>query len=151
MSLETLEARWVLAGPAGSLDASFGAAGTVVGQFNIPVNIPADVPADVETTSMAIQGDGKIVIAGTIATATHPNQQIFVGRFNVDGSLDTSFGVADGVLGYTVFDWGGQQSFSHGMTIDPSRQDHRRRAGADVIDRAARICSCGAGQQWRAR
>jgi uncharacterized delta-60 repeat protein len=62
--------------PDGSLDSSFGGTGIVI----TPVSINHDA-----ATSVAIQSDGKIVVAGASYSS------FGVVRYNTDGSLDTSF------------------------------------------------------------
>ncbi len=69
----------------GSLDSSFGGVGIVttdVGSF------------DDEGVSVALQSDGKIVVAGSTVV---PDYDFVVVRYNTDGSLDSSFD-ADGIL-----------------------------------------------------
>ena len=70
--------------PNGSLDLSFGSGGKVVTDF---FSGPDDA------RSIAIQADGKIVLAGLVL---RPQIGFNVGlvRYNTDGSLDPSFGVA---------------------------------------------------------
>ena len=65
----------------GSLDPSFGSGGTVILQTVNPV---------VVVQGVTIQPDGKIVEPGT-ATNSQGVRDAAVVRFNVDGSLDTSF------------------------------------------------------------
>ncbi len=69
----------------GSLDTSFGVGGKVTTDFN---NGPD------EGFSVAIQKDGKIVVAGTTndPTAKTSNNNFALARYNSDGSLDNSFG-----------------------------------------------------------
>ena len=71
------------AAEAGSLDPAFGGNGTVV----------TDVGADTQDTGVdvAVQPDGKIVVAGT------SGDDVLVLRYNADGTLDTSFS-GDGKL-----------------------------------------------------
>ena len=69
----------------GDLDTDFGIAGkvtTVIGSAS-------------DATSMAIQSDGKIVVAGNSYNVS--DSDFALARFNTDGSLDTSFGT-DGKL-----------------------------------------------------
>jgi uncharacterized delta-60 repeat protein len=66
----------------GSLDTTFDGDGKVIFRYSI---IDDDI-----ATAVAIQTDGKIVVAGT-NFFTGSNDFIVV-RFNVDGSIDTSFG-----------------------------------------------------------
>ncbi len=64
----------------GSLDSTFGANGIVTTNFGVDDN----------ATATAIQTDGKIVVVGRV---NFPNNSDFaVVRYNMDGSLDTSFG-----------------------------------------------------------
>lgn len=52
-------------------------------------------------TGVAVQPDGKIVTVGNYFNILGcPTSQVFIRRFNSDGSLDTSFGVNNG---YTVY------------------------------------------------
>lgn len=76
--------------PNGTLDASFGAGGKVFTDLGSPEDYIQDI---------AIQPDGKIVVAGATAimycsTATdcYPLSRIAVARYNTNGSLDISFG-----------------------------------------------------------
>ena len=75
--------------PDGSLDASFGNNGKAVSNFLLS-NGPA---------ALALQADGKIVVAGTsyFANATS-GHDFLVARFNANGSVDTSFGGTGYVL-----------------------------------------------------
>ncbi len=70
----------------GSLDTSFG------NQGNVSVAIDRFGIGDA-----ALQSDGKLLVAGTVADPNYPNSstdvlRFIVLRFNTDGSLDTSFG-----------------------------------------------------------
>ena len=64
----------------GDLDTSFGTGGTVVTSI---------LSQDDMVHSIAIQSDGKIVVAGDTKNGTADS--IGVARYNADGSLDTSF------------------------------------------------------------
>jgi len=77
----------------GSPDSSFGSGGTVIGPANL----------DEATSGIAIQHDGKIVVAGNITTASLATD-IGLRRYNTDGSLDTSFGTGGTVVGGAGFD-----------------------------------------------
>ena len=70
--------------PNGSVDMTFGNGGISDGWIG---NI-------VRARTMAIQSDGKILVAGdgNFIDVNFSAQDIFVARYNVDGSLDTSFG-----------------------------------------------------------
>ncbi len=73
--------------PDGSLDTSFGGTGIVV----TPVGNSHD-----QAYSVAIQADGKIVVAGSICNGvgncSSAGSSLAVVRYNPNGSLDTSFG-----------------------------------------------------------
>jgi uncharacterized delta-60 repeat protein len=66
--------------PDGSLDAAFGAGGKVITTFG---------GAD-QASSLGIQADGKIVVAGHTDNGT--STDFAVARYNPDGSLDAAFG-----------------------------------------------------------
>jgi uncharacterized delta-60 repeat protein len=75
----------------GSLDATFGVGGIVFTDLNAGSSDTA--------TAMALQGDGKIVLAGQSVTAVSPSDEDFaVVRYNSDGSLDSTFGTGGVVL-----------------------------------------------------
>lgn len=67
----------------GSLDGTFGSGGKVTTAFG-----------GVEDTAsaVAIQGDGKIVVAGTTDSNGNLNYQFALARYNPDGTLDSGFG-----------------------------------------------------------
>jgi uncharacterized delta-60 repeat protein len=48
-------------------------------------------------TAVALQGDGRIVVAGYTQDPTSLNWDFALARYNTDGSLDTSFGTGGGV------------------------------------------------------
>jgi uncharacterized delta-60 repeat protein/uncharacterized repeat protein (TIGR01451 family) len=74
----------------GTLDTSFDGDGRLL------VNLG---PGDETLFDVVVQPDGKIVAAGTLQLAAGSNDHDFVvARFNVDGSLDTSFGGGDGIV-----------------------------------------------------
>jgi len=82
-------ARW---NPNGSLDTGFGNSGVVITDL---------LPRSDSANSIALQADGKIVVAGQtkreIAGQKGYVFDIFVIRYNSDGSLDTSFD-SDGIV-----------------------------------------------------
>jgi uncharacterized delta-60 repeat protein len=81
----------------GSLDTSFGTGGLVFTDLN---GGSADL-----ARAMALQADGKIVLAGdTSATVVPADQDFAVVRYNTDGSLDTTFGTG----GIVMTDFGAQ-------------------------------------------
>jgi uncharacterized delta-60 repeat protein len=79
LTFESLEDRRLLA--AGMLDPTFGLSGMVVTDFG-------EVSASAQ--SVAVQSDGKVVVAGVIADATFNDWAI--ARYNADGTLDSTFG-----------------------------------------------------------
>jgi uncharacterized delta-60 repeat protein len=90
-------------GPTGSLDT--GADGWAGSAFQL-----GDSGASDEATAAAVQGDGKILIAGTGAFETDPDfppvplrSDFWVARLLPNGSMDTSFG-GDGIV---IFDFDG--------------------------------------------
>jgi uncharacterized delta-60 repeat protein len=74
----------------GSLDNTFGSSG----QATLAVDVD-----DERATAVALQSDGKIVIAGQSNNGS--NNDIAVRRLNTDGSLDTTFGTA-GIVGIDI-------------------------------------------------
>jgi uncharacterized delta-60 repeat protein len=79
--------------PDGSLDASFGTAGSLTTSVG---------PGGSEARGVALQPDGKIVAAGTAFANGLTDDDFALVRYNVDGSLDSSFGVG----GVTTTDFG---------------------------------------------
>jgi uncharacterized delta-60 repeat protein len=77
----------------GSLDSSFGSGGKVTTDFSRRID---------GARAVALQGDGKIVVAGlsyTVGkTGYNGDDEIALARYNTDGSLDTSFGSRGKVL-----------------------------------------------------
>ena len=81
----------------GSLDTSFGAGGKVTTDFFGQIDSFGD-----QLTAIALQPDGKIVAAGVANNNSFAGGQLAVARYNLDGSLDMSFGSGGKVT--TVFD-----------------------------------------------
>jgi uncharacterized delta-60 repeat protein len=89
----------------GHLDTTFGGAGVVTTEFP---GFPADA------YGVAIQADGKIVVAGS----THDTSSDFVvARYNTDGTLDSSFG--GGGTGWVMTDlaFGGPNSVDEAYAV----------------------------------
>ena len=74
--------RTSIAAADGDLDSTFGSGGKVVTDFFGRSN---------GANAIALQSDGKIVVAGDALSATGP-PDIAVARYNSDGTLDSSFG-----------------------------------------------------------
>src|SRR5262249_53663986 len=85
--------------PDGSLDATFGSGGRVVTNLG-----STDV-----ARAVAVQSDGKIVIAGA------SGGDFALVRYTTDGSLDTSFGAGGTVL----TDFGGGTDLARGLVLQP--------------------------------
>ena len=75
----------LLMGQAGSLDPSFGAGG-IVTTPNTTTGC-----GDVANCALAIQSDGKILVAGG-ASASNGAAELAVARYNANGTLDSTFG-----------------------------------------------------------
>lgn len=90
----------------GSLDATFGSGGKVTTVFG-----------GVEDTAsaVAIQADGKIVVAGTTDSNGNLNYQFAVARYNADGTLDPSFGSG----GKVTTSLSGTYNSGHAVAIQP--------------------------------
>ena len=69
--------------PDGALDATFGSGGKVVTDFG---------GANEGAKALAVQPDGKIVMAGTSSDGALSSFKFAVARYNPDGSLDSTFG-----------------------------------------------------------
>jgi uncharacterized delta-60 repeat protein len=78
--------------------AKFTAAGVLDTSFNGSGYVTAPQGVSSSGSRLAVQADGKIVVAGVVGTGNFSNQWDFVvARFNANGTLDTSFS-GDGVL-----------------------------------------------------
>jgi uncharacterized delta-60 repeat protein len=73
----------------GTPDSSFGAGGRAAATFTNFINSPND---------LALQRDGKIVVAGVAESADGSVSEFAVARFNADGALDTTFGAGGKVI-----------------------------------------------------
>jgi len=93
----------------GSLDAGFGAGGAVLTRF--------DATHGSTRAAIALQSDGKIVVAGAAFTNLQPNYNEYdfaILRYNPNGSLDSSFGRG----GQVTTDFG-RQDFADTLAIQP--------------------------------
>jgi uncharacterized delta-60 repeat protein len=100
--LEPLEVRWCLSAiySDGSLDTSFNGTGMVTTEFS---------PANDNANSVALQPDGKIVVAGD----SNSSRNFALARYNSDGSLDASFGGT----GKVTTDFGSTYSWARSVTL----------------------------------
>lgn len=104
-AVEPMEARVLLA--AGDLDLTFGIEGRVVSDFGGRVNVANDI---------AIQADGKIVVAGLASTPSSDTGFDFaVARYNSDGTLDATFGVG----GIVTTDFDGWDDIAYSVLVQP--------------------------------
>ena len=89
-TIETLEPRRLLAAAniVGSFDPSFSRDGLALAPFNGLAG----------ANSVAVQSDGKVLIAGTESANVHALDQFAIARFNPDGSIDKTFGGGDGLV-----------------------------------------------------
>ncbi|MDB5389232.1 MAG: uncharacterized protein JWM11_4878, partial [Planctomycetaceae bacterium] len=101
--LERLEDRTLLS--AGTLDANFGNLGRTVTDLTTVSGVASDV-----ANSVAIQSDGKYIVAGVSSTFI---TQGILSRYNTNGTLDPTFG-AGGSIASSFFAGG----FT-GMAIEP--------------------------------
>jgi uncharacterized delta-60 repeat protein len=90
---------------AGDLDTSFGFAGKVVTDV---AGFTQEFGHDV-----AIQPDGKILVAGYALNSANGMNDFAVLRYNPDGSLDTSFGIA----GKVFTDFGNSNDEAHAIAL----------------------------------
>src|SRR3954468_327865 len=101
-SFEPLEGRTMFA--AGSIDSLFGTNGTVVRNiFN----------SDDYGFAVAVQSDGKVLVAGRASNGVSGGSDFAVARFNSNGSLDTSFGMN----GIATTDLGSLSDSAYAMAI----------------------------------
>ncbi|MGX7666376.1 T9SS type A sorting domain-containing protein [Flavobacterium pedocola] len=87
----------------GSLDATFGSDGKVTTSFIGSYSVGQ---------SIAIQGDGKIVVAGYSSNGSY-DADFAMARYNNDGSLDTTFGIG----GKVTTDFGNSDDIGYSVAI----------------------------------
>jgi uncharacterized delta-60 repeat protein len=92
---------------AGALDTSFGSGG------KLTVTVGSGTGSGSYARSVAIEADGKIVVAG-YATFTTGSKAV-VGRFTTSGGLDTSFGS----FGWFSSTFGMAEASADGVTVQP--------------------------------
>ncbi len=86
----------------GALDPAFGSGGRIHIAFDDHVNTNV-----AECAAMALQLDGRIVLAGRALSSVGLNYDFAATRIEADGSVDTTFG--DGGKRYVAFDFAGGQ------------------------------------------
>lgn len=92
--------------PDGSLDTSFSSDGILTDDFG---------QLACAYTSVAMQTDGKIVAAGIARDSITTRDNIGIGRYNQDGSIDSAFGVG----GKVMTDYFGHHDHARGLVIQP--------------------------------
>ena len=90
----------------GTPDSGFGTAGTVA----TPIGA-----GGAQANAVAVEPDGKIVVAGTAFASGTSDDQFTLARYTADGSLDTSFGSA----GFTLTHIGVGASAVQALTLQP--------------------------------
>jgi uncharacterized delta-60 repeat protein len=88
----------------GSLDASFGINGKVITDFSGGLDV---------ATSIALQTDGKIVLAGFTEMGNQTPSDFALARYDSSGNLDTSFGTN----GKVITDFFGQDDRIHAIVL----------------------------------
>src|SRR5262249_9328805 len=92
----------------GSLDLAFGEGGTVTTSFG--PNRGSDASA------LALQDDGKIVVAGTAGgSPSFVDYDFALARYNTDGTLDESFGVG----GLVTTGFGSSYDIAYSVVLQP--------------------------------
>ena len=101
--------------PDGSLDTSFGVGGRVLTNFTVPASHRG---GDDEARAVALQSDGKIVVAG-YAAHPHAGNEFVVARYNANGSLDTGFGtVYSGARrGFAIHSFGALNDVANAVVV----------------------------------
>jgi uncharacterized delta-60 repeat protein len=89
--------------PNGTLDSSFGVGGVTYVDFNSNRD---------SAYAMALQSDGKILLAGLVRTSG-VNDNFGMVRFNANGVLDSSFGTG----GKVTYDAGGNNDYANAMAL----------------------------------
>ncbi|HEV8484108.1 MAG TPA: hypothetical protein VGV87_11240, partial [Blastocatellia bacterium] len=92
--------------PKGNLDLTFGLGGGVMTEFG---------PGGTALHKLAIQGDGKIVAAGTTYSGKSGGPDFALVRYNSDGSLDETFGSG----GKVETDFFGHQDLCLAVVLQP--------------------------------
>lgn len=117
---------------AGSLDKTFGMRGEVTAQLG---TAPSGFLPESYAKGVAVQSDGKIVVAGVASNAADSTLDFAVTRYNTDGSPDVTFGA--GGTGTAEFtDFGGQAT-GRDVVIQP---DGKIVVAGDACDSSGANC-----------
>ncbi len=86
--------------------------GTPDSSFNVTGSASASIGSETDTvTAMALQTDGRVIVAGHILTG--PNYDFGLARFNPNGTLDPTFNTT----GKVITDLGGNLDLAEGMAL----------------------------------
>ncbi|MGA8277799.1 MAG: hypothetical protein WB784_06355 [Rhodanobacteraceae bacterium] len=107
-------------GPSGRdfLVARFTADGLLDDSFNFNGRVGIDFGGDDDCNGIAVQADGRIVVAGVTVPA-NGNHDFAIARLNDDGALDTTFGAGTGKV-TLAFDLGGNnEDYANAIALQP--------------------------------
>jgi uncharacterized delta-60 repeat protein len=91
----------------GTLDTSFGTNGLVATNFSSGLTDKAN--------ALALQGDGKFLLAGSAEQPVNFSTIFALARYNPDGTLDTTFGTG----GVVTTDFGGSNDSANAILVQP--------------------------------
>ena len=111
----------------GTLDQTFGTAGAA--DFTFP---DVQAPTSQSPRGIVLQSDGKIVVAGFAQSGLTVNSQAVVARYDVNGTLDGSFGTG----GRVTVDFGGVSARVHAVAL---QTDGKIVLGGDVTFASATV------------
>jgi uncharacterized delta-60 repeat protein len=96
----------------GTLDTTFNAAGAQPGV------VTTDIDGGNDTAyGVVLQGDGKIVVAGSSLNTTSNKLEVVVARYNTDGSLDSSFNNSGTLPGTVTTAVTAQDNFARSVAL----------------------------------
>jgi uncharacterized delta-60 repeat protein len=104
----------------GALDTAFGTNGFVTTDFNGSID---------RAFAMALQIDGKIVLAGAANLTTGSTGDFGLARYNSNGSLDSTFGAG----GKVITDFGGNVDIVRGIVLQSDNKIHRSRRSTSRV------------------
>jgi len=110
----------------GTLDASFGTGGIVITDYEY-----GGSSTYLEINAMAIQSDGKIVVAGYIDNEDNNTEDFIVARYNSNGTLDDTFGTN----GMAITDFNDKEDRATAIAI----QTDGKIVVAGITDRAGNV------------
>jgi uncharacterized delta-60 repeat protein len=103
----------------GTLDTTFDAGGTVPGTQTVGNFLGGTNPENDNANAVAIQGDGKILLAGGASTNTSGQADMVVVRLNSDGTLDTTFNAQGSRPGTVVLNFASGDAVAFGIAVEP--------------------------------